>query len=128
MSDYTALIIDDNDQNIEVLQNLLIAEGVATTTINDPRLAEVIAAQMGHLDLIFCDLEMPNLDGFTLLRRLRARVRPETKIIAYTVHVSEMDVARQSGFDGFLGKPLDGERFGEQLRRILNGQPVWERP
>lgn len=128
MTDYTALIIDDNAQNIEVLQNLLVAEGVATTTINDPLLAEVIAAKMGQVDVIFCDLEMPQLDGFALLSRLRQRVGANTKIIAYTVHVSEMDVARQSGFDGFLGKPVDGERFGEQLRRILNGQPVWERP
>jgi len=48
-------------------------------------------------------------------------------IIAYTVHVSEIDVVRQHGFDGFLGKPLDSARFPQQLARILNREPVWER-
>jgi two-component system cell cycle response regulator DivK len=37
-----------------------------------------------------------------------------------------MRKARESGFDGFLGKPLDPDRFPEQIRRILNNEPVWE--
>jgi two-component system cell cycle response regulator DivK len=37
-----------------------------------------------------------------------------------------MNKARASGFDGFLGKPLDADRFPDQIRRILAGEPVWE--
>jgi two-component system cell cycle response regulator DivK len=37
-----------------------------------------------------------------------------------------MDRARAAGFDGFLGKPLDPDRFPDQIQKILNGQPVWE--
>jgi two-component system cell cycle response regulator DivK len=49
-------------------------------------------------------------------------------IIAVTAEASleQMNKARDSGFDGFLGKPLDPDRFPEQIRRILSGEPVWE--
>ncbi|NOG52027.1 MAG: hypothetical protein HND48_23240 [Chloroflexi bacterium] len=47
-------------------------------------------------------------------------------IIAYTVHTSEIELARRYGFSGFLGKPVDGEQFSAHLSRILAGLPVWE--
>jgi two-component system cell cycle response regulator DivK len=37
-----------------------------------------------------------------------------------------MKKAQDSGFDGFLGKPLDPDRFPDQIRRILAGESVWE--
>ena len=40
--------------------------------------------------------------------------------------LKQMKKAKESGFDGFLGKPLDPDRFPDQIRRILNGEPVWE--
>jgi two-component system cell cycle response regulator DivK len=33
---------------------------------------------------------------------------------------------RGAGFDGFIGKPLSRERFPDQVRRVLNGQEVWD--
>jgi two-component system, cell cycle response regulator DivK len=49
-------------------------------------------------------------------------------IIAVTAEAStdQMNKAKDSGFDGFLGKPLDPDRFPDQIRRILAGEPVWE--
>ena len=49
-------------------------------------------------------------------------------IIAVTAEAStdQMNKAKNSGFDGFLGKPLDPDKFPDQIRRILSGEPVWE--
>ncbi|MFN2274683.1 MAG: response regulator, partial [Anaerolineales bacterium] len=49
-------------------------------------------------------------------------------VVAVTAYASEeqMQRARQAGFDGFIGKPLDPDRFPDQIRRALAGQPVWE--
>ena len=49
-------------------------------------------------------------------------------IIAVTAEASleQMNKARASGFDGFLGKPLDPDRFPDQIRNILTGGAVWE--
>jgi two-component system cell cycle response regulator DivK len=53
-------------------------------------------------------------------------MQPSVLFIAYTVHVSEISLAHKHGFDGFIGKPLDSERFPNQLARILSGEHVWE--
>jgi two-component system cell cycle response regulator DivK len=37
-----------------------------------------------------------------------------------------MNRARAAGFNGFIGKPLDPDRFPDQVRRLLAGEPVWE--
>jgi two-component system, cell cycle response regulator DivK len=59
------------------------------------------------------------------------RVSPRFKntiIVAVTAEASQeqMAKARAAGFDGFLGKPLDPDRFPDQIRRLLKHEPVWE--
>jgi DNA-binding NarL/FixJ family response regulator len=46
-------------------------------------------------------------------------------VVAYTVHVSEINRAYQLGFHSFIGKPIDPDKFPDQLARILRGEPVW---
>jgi two-component system cell cycle response regulator DivK len=63
------------------------------------------------------------------LKKIRASERLKSiPIIAVTAEASQeqMNKSRASGFDGFLGKPLDPDRFPDQIRRILNGEQVWE--
>ena len=82
---------------------------------------------MGPVDLVFLDLEFPNYDGFDILADLQADPRlAHVPFVADTVHISEQNQARQAGFHSFLGKPLDVQKFPEQVRRILNGERVWE--
>ncbi|MCA0457740.1 MAG: response regulator [Chloroflexi bacterium] len=121
-----ALVIDDNAQNRKVLIQLLTKQGVTATEIHDPRKLEAALPTLGAVDVVFLDLEMPGLDGYDVKNLLRSHFA-DTPIIAYTVHVSEMNVVKQRGFDGFLGKPVDTSRFPDQLARILNRQPVWDR-
>lgn len=121
-----ALIIDDNLQNVKVLAQLLAKQGVKCTEILNPTQIIDNPVQDESIDVIFLDLEMPTIDGYQLKDMLRAYLG-DVPIIAYTVHVSEMNVVRDMGFDGFLGKPLDTTKFPNQLARILRGEAVWER-
>jgi two-component system cell cycle response regulator DivK len=87
------------------------------------------ADTLPRLDLILMDIRLPYEDGYGALRKIRASERFKTvPIIAVTAEASleQMNKAKDSGFDGFLGKPLDPDRFPDQIRRILNGEPVWE--
>lgn len=122
----TALIIDDNRLNIEVLKILLDQEGVASVAIDSPD--QIDDSLLGRpFDVIFLDLEFPNHNGLDVARSLRQRpALAQVPIVAYTVHSSAIDAARRSGFDGFLGKPIDPLCFSSHLRRILNHEPVWE--
>ncbi len=47
--------------------------------------------------------------------------------VAVTADASEstMNRAREAGFDGFIGKPLDPDRFPDQIKKILGGEAVW---
>lgn len=127
MTDLHALIIDDQPGNIDVLALLLQNEGVSHTAITSPRNLADTLEQLGQADVVFLDLEFPNGNGFDMLAELQAHpLLSGIPIVAYTVHVSEIDRARSEGFHSFLGKPLDTRRFPDQLRRILNNEPVWE--
>jgi two-component system cell cycle response regulator DivK len=75
------------------------------------------------------DIRLPYEDGYGALRKIRASpALKDTPVVAVTAEASQEQVskARQSGFNGFLGKPLDMDRFPDQIQRILNGEPVWE--
>ena len=126
MSRY-ALIIDDNISNLEALALLLKKEGVLSISI------QTISDLAGALDsaskfeVVFLDLEFPNHSGFELVRKLKKDRRLQnTPIVAYSVHTNQLNEVRVAGFDAFIGKPLVVDRFPDQLRRILNGEAVWE--
>jgi two-component system cell cycle response regulator DivK len=87
------------------------------------------ADTLPRLDLILMDIRLPYEDGYGALKKIRASEHLKAvPIVAVTAEASteQMKKARESGFDGFLGKPLDPDRFPDQIRRILSGDPVWE--
>jgi two-component system cell cycle response regulator DivK len=125
MPQHYALIVDDNVQNLKVLAQLLAKQGVIVTEINDPRKVATLLPELEQVDVAFVDLEMPNLTGFEVKDQLKAQFS-HLRVVAYTVHVSEIGVVKNLGFDGFLGKPINPDKFPDQLARILSGQAVWE--
>ena len=75
------------------------------------------------------DIRLPYEDGYGALRKIRGSNRlKDTRVVAVTAEASleQINRARTAGFDGFLGKPLDPDRFPDQIRNILSGEPVWE--
>lgn len=124
-----ALIIEDEQTSIEVLRNLLRQLAVSATVIeSNPTIIDDLH-DVERPDVVFLDLEMPNLNGYQVLSELRADRKFEgVPIIAYTTHISHMNDARRAGFDGFLGKPVNRMLFPDNLMRILNGESIWEAP
>ena len=126
MSNHHVLIIDDQPSNIDVLAMLLDQQGIGHTAVTSHRQVSDAIDQAPQINIVFLDLEMPNGDFRKMLQDLKADPRlAGVPIVAYTVHTSEIDLARQLGFDGFLGKPLRTTEFPEQIRRILSGEAVW---
>src|SRR5512135_3072474 len=126
MSTLHALIIDDQRSNVEVLAMLLAEEGFTFSAVDSPGRVTATLSQMSHIDVVFLDLEFPNADGLKLIQELRLDPRLQgVPIVAYTVHTSQINEAKEAGFDGFLGKPLDARQFPDQLKRILNHESVW---
>ena len=123
------LIVEDNIQNFVLVARLMAFLGVKQCQwkASGWQVLE-FADSMPQVDLILMDIHLPYEDGFEAMARLRAELRfKNTLIVAVTADASEatMNRARRDGFDGFIGKPLDPDRFPEQVRQILNGEPVW---
>lgn len=120
-----ALIIDDNPTNILVLQQLLSIEDIASVAISSTRDLPFQLDSIINVAVVFLDLEMPVLNGYEAVSIIKNHPNFRmARVVAYSVHVSELNAALDMGFDGFLGKPLNAEAFPEQLARILNGERV----
>lgn len=128
LNEIHALIIDDNSTNLDVISYMLQAEDIQVTVIQNLENLEDVLNTLPRIDVVFLDLEMPEADGYEVLTFLTETAQISAPIVAYTAHVSEMNTARNLGFHGFLGKPLQSDRFPNQLARILNGESVWEIP
>src|SRR5215510_2651274 len=107
-----ALIIDDDSFNLGVLSQMLDMEGVSSSGLINPVMLDEALADSTPIDLVFLDLELPGTNGLEIFHSLKANDRfQEVPIIAYTVHVSEINTIRQLGFQGFIGKPIDADKF-----------------
>ncbi len=126
----TILVVEDNVQNFVLITRLLAFLGVKKCEwkASGWQVLE-FAETLPHIDLILMDIFLPEEDGYQVHERLRANERFEdTLIIAVTADVSidNLERAREVGFDGFIGKPIDPDRFPNQIRSILQGEAVWE--
>jgi len=128
--DAVILIVEDNFNNFLLMTRLMAFLGVKKCEwkASGWKVLE-FAETLGEIDLILMDLMLPDADGFESLESLRSH--PQIKnvpIVAVTANIAQpfVERARQVGFDGFIGKPLDPDRFPEQIRRILAGEEVWE--
>ena len=129
MSQSQALIIDDNAKNVTILARMLAKEGLNSIQVTRPATLDSVLQQENDISVVFLDLEMPGIDGYQVLDKIKSDAHfTGIPVIAYTVHVSEIQVTLNKGFDGFIGKPLDLDKFPDQLARILRGEAVWETP
>jgi CheY-like chemotaxis protein len=82
-----------------------------------------------HPDVVFVDIHMEPHSGFEMLSMLR-ELEPlkDVPVVALTASVmnDEVEVLRNSGFDGCLAKPLNLEDFPNNLDRILSGEHIWQ--
>jgi CheY-like chemotaxis protein len=71
-----------------------------------------LASAPGTFDIIFMDIQMPNMNGYEATKAIRASNHPQAKtipIVAMTANVFKEDIekAREAGMDGHIGKPVD---------------------
>ena len=127
--DATVLVVEDNVANFVLIARMLGYLGIHCEWKTSGYEVVEYADTLSRLDLILMDIRLPYEDGYGALKKIRASVKLRSiPIIAVTADAStdQMNKATDAGFDGFLGKPLDPDKFPDQIRRILNGESVWE--
>lgn len=129
VKDAIVLVVEDNVSNFVLIARMLGFLGIHCEWKTSGYEVVEYADTLPKVDLILMDIRLPYEDGYSALRKVRQSPRlKEVPVIAVTAEASQeqMNKARQSGFNGFLGKPLDPDRFPDQIQRILDGEPVWE--
>lgn len=127
--DTTILIVEDNVTNFILMARLLNHAGFQCEWKTSGYEVVEYADTLPRVDLILMDIRLPYEDGYQALEKLRQHEKLKTiPVVAVTAYASEdqMKRARNAGFDGFLGKPLDPDRFPEKVQRMLNGEAVWD--
>jgi len=118
----TILYIEDDPNNRILVRRILQAEGY--TVLEAENAIQALTVLDAHLpDLIFMDINMPDIDGYTLTTRLKSLTQLDSvPIIAMTANVMKGDRERslEAGCDGYIQKPIDVDKLPEQINRFLN--------
>lgn len=131
------LVVEDNPVNRRLLISLLNKNGY------DPDIAEnglqaVEKASENHYELIFMDLQMPEMDGITATRKiLEAHPENRPKIVAVTANVlqEDRDLCFEAGMDDFMAKPINNnilisilQRYSKQVLEVKDSFMDYDEP
>jgi len=124
MANPIILYIEDNFDNRLLLRRVFMAEGY---DVADAENAEEALEWLksGHPDLILMDINMPDIDGYTLTARIREMPGFETvPIVALTANVMRGDREKslEAGCDGYIQKPVDIDQLPAQILRYLRAK------
>ncbi len=117
------LVIEDNDINMDMMIFILNAMGhTVIPALNGP--AGLVIAKSVKPDLVICDIQMPELDGYAVLAALKTDPDPSIStipIIAITAMAMKGDEALllKAGFDGYLSKPIEVDDLRQLLQKHL---------
>ena len=115
------LYIEDTFENRVLIRRILQADGFTVLEAESAHHAlQVLETETPNL--ILMDINMPDMDGYTLTQRLREIPRlAYIPIIALTANVMRGDRERtlEAGCDGYIQKPIDVDTFSDQLNRFL---------
>lgn len=128
-----ALLVDDNELNIEIAKFFLEDNGMEVTCAYDGKEAVDIfeKSEDGYFGVIYMDILMPNMNGLDATREIRALNRKDAKkvpIIAVSANTFSDDVfeSRKAGMNKHLGKPLDEEKMIKAYKQcaVLSEEPI----
>ena len=119
------LIIDDQALNAELAEYVLLRAGHEVVVADSAARGFECIAQ-ARPDLILMDIQMPDLDGLEMTRRLKED--PATRgitVIAFTAYAMKGDEERMraAGCDGYLAKPIDVKTFADRVAGWLIKRP-----
>lgn len=117
----TILYVEDNPENRLLVRRVLMAEEYGV--IEASNAAEAMeTVKQHHPDLILMDINLPEVDGYTLTMRIKALPDfQNVPIIALTANVMRGDREKslEAGCDGYIQKPIDIDTIVSNIERYL---------
>lgn len=119
-----ALVIEDNENNMELITFILEANGYQTLKAITGQ-EGVERAARDCPDFVILDIQLPDIPGTEVLARLRSSDRTRNiPVIAMTSYAMAGDEQRlmAAGCNGYIEKPIQPERVMDQIERIVGGE------
>ncbi len=114
------LIVDDNSTVLKLLSAILKKSGIKCIEASSGKMALDIIHSNHKIDLILMDIQMPDMDGITVLNLIR-EIKPSMKIIAQTANAFEEDKKRyiRLGFNGYISKPFNRNEIIKTINTLI---------
>jgi two-component system cell cycle response regulator DivK len=115
------LVIEDNEQNLYLVTFILEKHGYEVVPARDGREGIELAKQVNPV-LILLDIQLPEMDGYTVARKLRGNpALDKVPIVAVTSYamVGDRERTLEAGCTGYIEKPIDPETFMAQVEQHL---------
>ncbi|MGB9687976.1 response regulator [Thermogutta sp.] len=125
LSPLRVLLVEDSPFNQKVAIGLLEKHGHHVTTVSNGKEALQALAD-GEFDLVLMDIQMPEMDGLTATKEIRAREArlglPRIPIIAMTAHAlkGDRELALSAGMDGYIAKPFIAAEFFQTIADVVH--------
>ena len=117
----TILIIEDNEQNLYLTRFILEQRGYKTQEARDGP-AGIALAEASPPALILLDIQLPEMDGYTVARNLRnipsLHTIPIVAVTSYAM-VGDREQVLASGCDGYIEKPINPDTFINEIETYL---------
>ncbi len=117
------LYIEDNPDNMTLVRRVLVARGYALLEAKNG-LEGLSIATNEKVDLVLLDINLPDIDGYEVARRMRSSGKPEltyVPIIAITANALKGDAERalQAGCDVYMSKPINIHELWARVEGLL---------
>jgi two-component system cell cycle response regulator DivK len=116
------LVIEDNEQNIYLMNFLLESNGFEVVQAQDG-LSGIAKALETSPDLVLLDIQLPEMDGYEVARRLKAETEfNHSPIVAVTSYamVGDKEKAIDAGCTGYIEKPINPDTFVTEISQYLD--------
>ncbi|MCQ4574235.1 MAG: response regulator [Candidatus Brocadiales bacterium] len=121
----TALVIEDNVDNMELISLILEKNGYKVLKAETGQQGFDVALE-ARPDFILLDIQLPDMDGLDVLRKIRSsKIDSGIRVIAMTSYamVGDREKMMAAGCNGYIEKPIDPEKVIGQIREIIGEKP-----
>ncbi|MDB9375029.1 response regulator [Nodularia sphaerocarpa] len=124
LAGFRILVVDDDDDSRFYITTVLAADGANVTTVESAAAALEILPQL-QPDICICDIAMPDEDGYSLIRKIRALTKDrggQVPAVALTAYADSENRIRalEAGFQIHLAKPVDPEELVITIANLAN--------
>jgi len=131
MTKLRVLVIDDRAFTREIIETVLFELGISNVTqaVNGVDALSKFSTIDANFDVVICDLEMPNMNGFEFVKQLRENTHlpcTNVPVLIVTSHSDENSVQRavEAGIHGYLVKPVSKQELEKRISAAIRSPVV----